>query len=159
MLLIVWDEARTFVNTGVDGQKFKSQSHFQMSKFRCLQRAIREVGRLQYTDALAVPEPLVRVFHLFTDTTSQMADFLPLETLSGDRGFFPSLVNIPSYDYYANTLLDPTIDPEVVSDSRRLLKFERSGWYSMSGGDTPRVQTFEMVAIASRKLTRKTGRE
>jgi hypothetical protein len=29
----------------------------------------------------------------------------------------------------------------------------------MSGGDTPRVQTFEMVAIASRKLTRKTGGE
>ena len=30
MLLIIWDEACTFVNTGVDGQKFKSQSHFQM---------------------------------------------------------------------------------------------------------------------------------
>src|SRR5436190_736536 len=110
-------------------------------------------------DVLTVPEPPVRLFHLFTDTTSQMGDFLPLETLSGDHGFFPPLVNVPSYDYYANTLLDPTIDPKVVSDSLRLLKFGRSGWYSMSGGDTPRVQTFEMVAIASRKLTRKTQRE
>ena len=66
-------------------------------------------------------------------------------------------MNVPSYDYYANTLLDPTIDPEVVSDSRTLLKFGRL--YSMSGGDIPRVQTSEMVAIASRKLTRKMRRE
>jgi len=50
MLLIVWDEARTLVKTVVDGQKFESQLPFQNSKFRCLQRAIREVGRLQYTE-------------------------------------------------------------------------------------------------------------
>jgi hypothetical protein len=40
MLLVVWDEARTFVYTGVDGQRLNSQSHFQISEFRCLQWAI-----------------------------------------------------------------------------------------------------------------------
>ena len=130
MLLIVWDEVRTLIKTGVDGQRFESQLPFQNSKFRCLITEGNTRSRASTVHRIS----LQPVGPAATATISPLHRyFLPLETLSGGGGFFPPLVNVPSYDYYTNTLLDVTsIDPEIICDSRRLLTFGRSGWFSMS---------------------------
>jgi len=121
-------------------------------KFYYLRLAIKGIAHL----GLKEDGTGTRIFHLFTDTTSQMEDFRRVESFTdGDGRLFKPIVNIPTYDYHANSKLDITIDPNLVSNSQRLLHFGRSAWLSMSTN----LETREILAIASKKLTKSTSNQ
>jgi hypothetical protein len=149
VLLFVWDEATTFVKTNLDGQRAKYDE--EHSKFDSLIDTIAKIGQLKS-----------RMFSLVTDTTSNLDEFQGpriLHALLKDpthRKFFSPIVNIPTYDYYANTSLDVTIDPRHVSDPQRLLRFGRMAWYALYSGleGSSRLEVNEILAIAERKLTK-----
>jgi hypothetical protein len=129
LLLFVWDEARTLVNTGMDGRQADSAL---VSIFRLLRRALRRMGR--HGDP-----PVFRIFSLFTDTSSRISNFqprndtdssrVPIEPPSGVLMFRP-IVLMPSLDAAARDLTITTI-PNKVKRPGRLIRLGRIAWHLM----------------------------
>ena len=69
LLLIVWDEVRALVEAGIDGKTRRQES--SISKFRLLRRALGSIGKTNSKSS-------IRIFTLFTDTTSRITIFNPL---------------------------------------------------------------------------------
>ena len=126
MLLIVWDEARTLVNTAIDG----TENEKLLSIFRFTRRTCRKIG---CTGGLPTT---LRVFSIFTDTSSRLANFqprgdtdssrIPIQDAVPTRMFRP--INLmPAIDAAA-VGLSVTWRPSEVARTSRLIKFGRPAW-------------------------------
>ena len=152
LLLIVWDEARALVEAGIDGKTRRQES--SISKFRLLRRALGSIGKIN-------SESPIRIFTLFTDTTSRITNFQPALRSSytnrrlsdiGDRRLFDPIVIMPTWDYHAKCDLNTTIDPERVAQTKRLIRFGRSAWYSLWSNTESAVSSDMLIKIAIEKL-------
>ena len=149
LLLFCFDEARALVKIGLGGKQVQNEE--EISRFRILRRAIRQIGMLQ---------PPIRIFTVFTDTTSKISNFQPnmgphsVSTAPVQRrnDLFPPIVILPTFDYHANNRLAVTNDALEVSRPDRLFCFGRSAWFSMLASGTPYKK---LVALAEAKLTRR----
>ena len=147
MLLIVWDEARILVNTGIDGLPESSL----VSIFRLLRRALRLMGRH------GTP-PVLRIFSLFTDTSSRLANFQPRNDTDSSRApikprigelMFRPIVLMPSLDAAARTMTI-TCDPNTAKHPKRLIRLGRIAWHVMEKKKTP----IDILELAVSKLFR-----
>ena len=148
LLLIVWDEARILVNTGIDGRPADSSL---VSIFRLLRRALRLMGRH------GTP-PVLRIFSLFTDTSSRLANFQPRNDTDSSRApikprtgelMFRPIVLMPSLDAAARTMTI-TCDPSIVRSPSRLIRLGRIAWHLMEKKKTP----IDILELAVSKLFR-----
>jgi len=151
-LILIYDEARTLCDhEAYDGARIyqhainfheqkepsksvRASSFRSFSNFRALRRALRYLS----TGTSDVP----RIFAVFTDTTSRIANFQPtswndpslrVPSLPGPGAHqFPPIFIFSSVDVYSRVLNHPMCisNPEYVADPDRLLKFGRAGWYS-----------------------------
>jgi hypothetical protein len=154
------------------------------SNFRALRRALRFLLQAEGSRAMKSNEesekrggvalkiskgfPVPRVFGLFTDTTSRLANFQP--RASEDRSMrilrlpFPGKVQFEplhvftSVDAHAQMIVENKCISDVneVANAERLLKFGRAGWYSVyAGKDTSNKQIYDhnrIVDLAVCKL-------
>lgn len=136
MLLIVWDEARILVNTGIDGRPSAESSLVNI--FRLLRRVSRKLGRHGTL-------PAFRIFNLFTDTSSRLANFQPRNDTNSSRApievpggslMFRPIVLMPSIDAAA-TSMDITCIPGEVKKPNRLIRLGRVAWHLMRKKKTP----------------------
>ena len=104
------------------------------SNFLALRRAFRYLWKgTEYSP---------RVFAVFTDTTSRIANFQPTSWNDPSlrvpilpepgRHQFPPIFVFSSVDVYSRVMNEPMCvsSPEDVADPERLLKFGRAGWYN-----------------------------
>ena len=141
-----------------------NETSYPFTNFRALKRAFRFLLYCSRT----VDKPLPRLFGLFTDTASRLADFQPHPSIDrsariyseyapGNRQFQP-FYTFTSIDAHARILCDgPCLsDAELVADPVRLIKFGRAGWYSMyRGRDNKNNQFYDidkMTIVAGNKL-------
>jgi hypothetical protein len=132
MLLMVWDEARTLVKIGLDGNPVRL-SQFEITMFRIMRRAWREIGRHG-------SKPILRIFSLVTDTSSRVGNFQPRhdsdssrevpDPVSGSLMFRPIVV-MPTFDYSARIHLKLTCNHHTVKSPERLLAYGRTAWHAM----------------------------
>ena len=158
LFLIVWDEARALVEAGIDGKTRRQES--SISKFRLLRRALGSIEKINSKSP-------IRIFTLFTDTTSRIANFQPTLRSSsytnrrlsefGDHRLFDPIVIMPTWDYHAKYGLKTTIDPEKVAQKKRLIQFGRSAWHSLWKESA--ISSNLLVEIAVKKLTLTTSDE
>jgi hypothetical protein len=153
LLLIVWDEARILVNTGMDGRPADISL---VSIFRLLRHALRRMGR--HGDP-----PVLRIFSLFTDTSSRLGNFQPRNDsdssrepiqLPGGSSMFRPIVLMPSLDVAARTL-DITCSPSKVKRPSRLIRLGRVAWHIMENKQTP----VDLLELAVSKLFRTARKE
>ena len=138
------------MKVGVGGKPIQNEE--EVSRFRILRRAIRQIG---------ISNEPIRIFTLFTDTTSKISNFQPSiaphsfrKALRAERGndIFPPIVIVPTFDYHVNYRLQITDDPLEVARPKKLFSFERTAWLSMLESGTPYEK---LVALAEAKLTRR----
>lgn len=165
-LLLCIDEARSLCErSAVDGRPIRDASRFctevdeppeegtweSFSNFRALRRALKfleQAAGQPMVSGFGVTFPIPRVFGLFTDTTSRLANFQPraLEDISlrlvrlptpGLSQFEP-LHTFSSVDAHAIVANEETCTSNIknVANAERLIKFGRAGWYSVYTGKT-----------------------
>ena len=154
-LILLFDEARSLCEISsydgkhvIDGSSYnddgarsskasENETSYPFTNFRALKRALRFLLYCSRT----VDKPLPRLFGLFTDTTSRLADFQPHPSMDrssriyseyapGNKQFTP-LYTFTSIDAHAQMLCNgPCLsDAECVAEPVRLIKFGRAGWY------------------------------
>jgi hypothetical protein len=177
-LLFVCDEARQFCQLATeDGKTLVDESDIfrytgdspkpdvgakdTFSGFRALKRAIRLL-------CFGNEEKTIRLFGLFTDTTSRLTNFQPLPResrslrevqlelgVAGDQQFEP-LMYFTTIDAYAR-IYNSCTSVEHVADPERLVNFGRAGWRDMYY-----IHTKKSVSLASEtaqaKLVNLSGR-
>ena len=156
MLLIVWDEARTLVHTGLDGLPLGDRT---ISKFRIVRRTTRQIGNFNSSS----PTTMIRMFTLVTDTSSHIANFQPRvryesssarkeKDLTGGPRRFAPIVTIPSFDYHARDL-PVTCKYQEVDQASRLIRFGRAAWFAMLSSKT-HSRPVDLLPLAEFKLFR-----
>ena len=148
LLLFVWDEARVLVNTCMDGRPADSSL---VSLFRLLRRPLRQMGR--YGNP-----PVLRIFSLFTDTSSRIGNFQPRNDTDSSRApiepgsgvlMFRPIVLMPSLDAAARGMAITT-NPRKVNRPSRLIRLGRVAWHLMKKKKTP----VDLLDLAVSKLFR-----
>ena len=182
-LILLFDEARSLCEISAydgkrilddssydqDGSRRSSSSmnetNYPFTNFRALKRALR---LLLYCLKTTKTNLSPRLFGLFTDTASRLADFQPPPSMDrsariyseyapGNKQFEP-LYTFTSIDAHARMLCDgPCLsDIESLADPKRLITFGRAGWYSMyMGRDKANNQFYDigkMTIVAGNKL-------
>ena len=161
LLLVVWDEVRSIVDTGLNGEKV---NHRAVTKFRINRRVTHQIG-----SRWAKGRNPIRLFTLVTDTASRIINFQPSKViesdsarLAGDLAEGPAHFNpiyiLPTFDYQAEKII--TLELENVDDPQRLITFGRSAWNLTAQARAalpkqPHDPTFSSVVdLASLKLLR-----
>ena len=182
-LILLFDEARSLCEiSAYDGKRVlddssydqdgsrrpssgMNETNYPFTNFRALKRALR---LLLYCLKTTEDKLSPRLFGLFTDTASRLADFQPppymdrsariySEYAPGNKQFEP-LYTFTSIDAHARMLCDgPCLsDIESLADPKRLITFGRAGWYSMyMGRDKANNQFYDigkMTLVAGNKL-------
>jgi hypothetical protein len=114
----------------------------------------------------------VRMFTVFTDTASQIANFQHTkidsalgqqsEEVHESRRTFAPVSVMPTYYVYdsqANSRLGITIDPGEISEAWRVLHFGRSAWFAMVSKESSPVSACDIASLAARKSMKAGPRE